>query len=557
MGHSISTTSTTSPGLSNIVAYATSRNINLTSLHNNSNLNSQALFCTGASNIVSAAEICTIEQLKAFGIFNNQSYISNSAVGWGDLKTFNRDKDNTDNRTKSLCKPTLDGTEAHLNCIYQHGVGYIRKPGDPNTCITYSCPPGFEQNGLDCIKTTEVLPDSTIDKRSKCDERWSDWFMTPNYHLGNKLYQEITEDGYIKCYDYCPTGTVPSYANDPVDGSKKDFSSTDNVKTCIDKSEYFSSKYNGTGDYCPIAWIHRLNSTPDNLKKKYDNLILNAGSNINTTNVYANLKKNTQNIVNQISIDAFSKFENIQKPSDAMQQACNSLNSSIPTKDLIEAWNICDELHKSEENVMERLSKVGYSSDNIKKYITMMKQSCNGVFCNQDDNNFDIINKEEICFPNPGNIEDEGPAPPPKLYDDDVDAPTADDGFKSFMGSIFSAFGIFLIPIFIVLFYYFYIKLWPYIRKFLKKLSRLIQIYIFRRDRNILDLKGQQDDILFEIEKLKQIKLKGGDFDGSTSKFDEIDAKVTAINDASAAQQLATVDIASTMLNASSGNLGL
>jgi len=400
---------------------------------------------------VSPGEVCTLDQLTQLGIYDSVNYIIPSDTSYKDLKTFNPEKDNKENRTKSLCRQTLQGDSANTNCLFEHGAGYIRKKGDADTCITYDCPPGFEREGNDCKK---ILLDAKLDKRAQCSERWSDWFMIPNYHIGNKYSQ--ASDG--TCYAPCPPHYIPNYASDPVDNENIDFSSSDKLNTCVARNIYFDGKYADGSEYCPLAWIYRVSATPDSMNKDYIATIHASGSNINRNKIYNNLMKNTRNIATNLVEDANILFEDATIDTPAMSGACVNLYT---TDRIARAYDICSNLHKNEEEYVTQLAK-GDTSGMIDQKITILKQSCNAIFCptgeDADDSAFGLIGKDRdrdsICFSSIGNVD---PTKTKTVDKDSPDYPTPDatPGENIFYYSLKLVLFLIIIPVILILLYLF------------------------------------------------------------------------------------------------------
>jgi hypothetical protein len=352
----------------------------------------------------SPTEICTIARAQELGIYNgNEAPYKPTASGdkYDDLRTYNDTTDNQQNRTKTLCKDSLDMTTSSRNCIDQYGPGFVRKPnmnGNGYMCTPYDCPPGFTKNGNIC---TKPLADAEIDKRSHCHERWYDWFVTPNYHLGNGVFSSNIGE----CYAPCPEYQIPSYVTDPVDGSSLDFVSTENRSVCVPRDKYFYGKYKIGSDYCPLAWIHRLNATTTSVTKSLsDTYGVYSTSNMTTTafsknlNNSSSIKQTATNIMNQCS----TYYDNIDSPTDTMQNACNTLNTPERVQ---QAYNWCAELFDNEDEYRQRIVSESGDSAHIDRKVAMMKQACNSVFCNNNDTALGYISENQLCFPPPPNID--------------------------------------------------------------------------------------------------------------------------------------------------------
>jgi hypothetical protein len=349
-------------------------------------------------------EICTIARAQQLGIYNgDEAPYKPNAKGdkYDDLRTYNDDTDNQQNRTKSLCKDSLDGASSSRNCVDQYGPGFSRKPNDNGTgykCTAYDCPPGFIKQGSVCKKP---LADAEIDKRARCDERWYDWFVTPNYHLGNTVYSSNLGECYAPCDDY----NIPAYAKDPVDDSSLDLVTNENLGKCIPRDKYFYGKYKIGSDYCPLSWIHRLNATKDSISKELsDTYSTFYSSNMTTTafSQYANNPAKIQVDAGNIMKQCSRYYDNIDVPTDSMQNACNGLNTPERVQ---RAYNWCAELYDNEDEYRQRIIRESGDSTHIDRKVSMMKQACNSVFCNENDTALSYITDDQICFPPPPNID--------------------------------------------------------------------------------------------------------------------------------------------------------
>lgn len=427
------------------------------------------------TNTVVPAEVCTIDQLYNLGLYDSRDYIKKTDKNFKDLKTFNVEKDNRENRTKALCKKNLKGDRANLNCLFEHGAGYIRKPGDPDTCMVYDCPPGFERSGTDCKK---ILLDAKVDKRARCDERWSDWFMIPNYHLGNK-YQSQEKGGL--CYAPCPTYHVPNYAIDPVDGSKLDFTSEDKINKCIARNIYFGGKYSEGSEQCPLAWIHKLTATPESLDKIHKDKLLASTSNVSHNNLFNVINNNSKNLMTNMLNDNPINYEDVSVSTPEMQYACATLNT--PER-LQYAYAQCKALRDNEESYKENLAK-NDSSGGLDQKIIMIKQSCNSLFCPEspdaDSSVFTMVHKDiekdKICFSQIGNVDpskiekkiDKGGK---EIYPDDQSPPDASSGETLVYTAIWMFIYLILVPVGIILLYYLVTRGGPLALDILKLLWR-------------------------------------------------------------------------------------
>lgn len=356
---------------------------------------------------VSAGEYCTLKRAKELGILDEKKFRETAespySAEYNTLKTYNAELDAKESRTKTLCKSVVqanaNGTtsqEAYPHCVDLHGPGFVKRATNdvetPYKCQLYECPPGFTQSGEFCAKES-MYKDADIDKRSKCDERWYDWFTIPNYHLGNKFYEESVG----KCYHYCRGNQVPNYATDPVDGSKVGLTSEDKLLQCVPRTEYLFGKYADNSDYCPLAWIHRLYfCNKENVKKAIKDRrmkISEANKDYTTSKFNATLSDEQLNREAQfISNECQRLIENVPFPKDAFLQACNTMNTK---ERLDEAYTICHQLNMNGDLDVTNPGEPDQMKINRN---AVLRQACNAVFCNETVGALDVIGKDPVCF---------------------------------------------------------------------------------------------------------------------------------------------------------------
>lgn len=440
---------------------------------------------------VSAGEYCTIVRAREMGILDDALFgdKNSRAAPFGkefaDLKTFNSATDTRDKRTRSLCKETMDG-RAYPHCTAMHGPGFVKRgnadASQPVKCQTYDCPPGFTRDGENCKKK---LYDAKVDKRSRCDERWSDWFAIPNYHLGNKYYQAAVG----KCFAPCPPQHVPNMGTDPVDGQRMGFTAEDKPATCTPIDTYFMGKYADGSEYCPLATIMRTYaSNPAHAKqllhRQRTRAMAAAGSGRATTllRAAADLNGNilngeAQSLAMQV---AGGGAANVEAPRGASQQACGALNSE---QRLDQAYSICSSLKEQEV-----LSLSPDQATNQRRNI-MLKQACNAVFCHDNEDALDIVGRDPICFQKPGDVDG--------VQDAGQAAPTYASQQRFFWGSFVVALVLLIVPVFGVLAYTGWSRfMWPVVVKpgyvaLLRLLTGRRHGAIAYRDARMAELSGQ------------------------------------------------------------------
>lgn len=426
--------------------------------------------------LVSPGEVCTIDRAKNLGVFDSKFYFGKDK-GYNAVKTFNQTIDNRDSRNQEICKLGLDESSAYALCIEQYGPGFIRKPGDPGTCMTYDCPPGFEKSGFYC-KKEPVLKDARIDKRSRCDERWYDWFTIPNYHLGNKY--ESSNLGM--CYSPCKPGYVPYNGIDPVDNRKYGFKPKTQKDQCVPREQWMGGKYLEGSDYCPLAWIYRMNSSTENVRNiiqsKTDALRQSDWtSNYGTLTPEYDKYRNPEAINLEVSYVADmcgSVYENVTYPTGIMDKACNKLNTYDRLK---EAYGMCQKLMKDEKGEMEYKLDDDLARNDKKKII--MKQACNVVFCNRTDL-LDTLSQDPICF----KAQTVKPGEEEKVDPDAVkEAPRYDTELDGLYNALRMMITIILLPIIFVFIYYFWVKIaWPMMKWLWRKIRGFFNKKTYSKD---------------------------------------------------------------------------
>jgi len=456
----------------------------------------------GSYESVTAGEKCSLEYAKQLGISDSENYYVN---GYEDLKTFNEEEDKVGERAAEICSQSKDGKKAYKSCTLQHGIGFARKPGYPNKCMTYDCPPGFEKTASGCKKP---LQDYAITARGRCDERWHDWFMIPNYHLGNKYFSPKPGT----CYKPCGDNNVPHLAKDPVDNSSTGFNASDKPDRCIDRGVYNGGKYAAGSDYCPLAWIHRLTASPsvvtERMNTELDELRKEQGEDIVNEN-FSMLQSDIPKKAKEISTAAAARLENLFTPTEDMVVACQTLNNADR---LNYAYDVCKNLQEDDSWYSRQLEEEYGASEPMQLQMSrMLKQACNAIFCNPKDGSNELIGKPQLCLDVSGKVE--------QVKDDDEEdassPPTADKQQSFFVKSIGIAIGIvtFLICM-VVLYILFVYVIWP------------VVVWIYEKIRVLLGRigKGKNEK---QAEELK-------------ANMEASDAKAEAANQASASKSKGT-----------------
>lgn len=329
--------------------------------------------------VVSSMEVCTMEMAKTLNIDDPQFYFDE---GYENTKTYNIvfDQTSTTDRYESLCRKDPKKEIAYPNCVLQYGFGFSAKQEDASKCVPYQCPPGFTPDKDGCIKPDTIPAKSP--QSDFCDEKWYDWFMVPNYHLGNK-YIKIDD----KCYQPCNDGSVPSFGTDPVDGYSPGLGAVDRPEMCANKDTYLGGKYNTPQNYCPISAIKRLSSTRESLKRDYDNAIKNKYTEANET-IDPKFKENKIDKTVNKEIDDMmatinSKLDDIYPASQNDIVACRTL---ITDDRVGEAYKICKTLDENADYYLTSMREDGISLPTAQLKVNLLKKACHSLFCNQNDN---------------------------------------------------------------------------------------------------------------------------------------------------------------------------
>lgn len=333
---------------------------------------------------VSSAEKCTMDMAKMLGIDDPIKYFKDE---YSTIKTFNPDVDSKDSQKfNKLCYQSIvKPSESYVHCLIQHGPGFRRKQGDPSKCITSECPPGFESLPGGCKKV--AIPGMVL-KHTRCDERWYDWFTIPNYHLGNK-YQHI--DG--TCMEPCKPNYVPGYVKDPIDEATLDYSTKEDLSTCVHKYNYFGGKYRDSTDFCPIAMVKQLGTSKQELIQEYQKALSDV----------PNRNEHGSKIENDISVLIDELYKTIQQnvtDTDMLTgerlNACRKLHTETR---LAETYSICKNVMENSDMFMDKFIKDGIEPEIASKKMMILKKACHNLFCNKNDDAGTVV-AEKVWPPN-------------------------------------------------------------------------------------------------------------------------------------------------------------
>ena len=334
---------------------------------------------------------------------------------------------------KSICN--YKDKKAVLNCsikspFYNYKGDYTN---NNNKCELYNCPEKFEKKGNKCKLNIENLDNDLIwkkDLKNVCEEKWFDWFLIPNYHLGNgikkfnKPYpnkEKEHKDNMIECYDSCDNGFVP-YVTD-----KKD-ESNDYNNICVKKNIKDYGLYGDTPDYCPINAIHLLGqvdytnmNTDENILKDYYLKVREESKNIDIKNEQSDIDEILKNSNKEIKEKAnkyikylydnkHKNYLNDRYYSKLEIQKCNEL---LTDDNINTAYLKCIKIKENKNYIKNKILPYYYKKDDdnelMKKHIETLNWSCdncfkeNGLFYNDIKN---IANRRKDVIKSIDNIKE-------------------------------------------------------------------------------------------------------------------------------------------------------
>lgn len=345
------------------------------------------------SETVSAGEVCSIDIAKKYGFYDPETYYTPE---YSDTRTYGRS--DTPDRPARVCKQASDGSAAYPVCPIVFGIPYEQDKINPNKCVIQDCPTGLTKDQDRCTKPSNQQQTAIpVAKKTHCDEKNTDWYMLPNYHLGNK-YNFISQGSNTACMKPCPVDRVPGYTEDPVDGSSGGLFTNTEITQCYTKDEYLAGKYLNTGNFCPISWVYRLGQTKEDIMNDLTDQIMKIEKE-NGTNMYLDRAKEiAKNRMEEIYTESKKLLENIEVPEGAMLSACGKLHTPDRVK---KAYGICKGIHDAPASINKILTN--------KTHQKALVQSCHALFCNDADDLVSMISPgtEALCYPDPGSISGE------------------------------------------------------------------------------------------------------------------------------------------------------
>lgn len=306
---------------------------------------------------------------------------------------------NNDPNTQ-LCDTNSDNTSAYSKCSLTYGkVKALSEPNNENvySCITYDCPTGFDREDNNMCKKPQT--DAIINKESRCDERWYDWFTIPNYHLGNKFLMSNISDTKMVCKQPCDAGMLPDSMYDPINGVPITYFPRhyDEKNQCVSRKDFFNGTYENGTDFCPIATIYGLTMNDKEIQRVTNNQKGSLSSNY--SQAYSDINRlNKNNIYNTITKNIpLNHFP--LKYNDAMESACAVLSENNPEAVTL-AYSNCVILKNSPEILRQQF--ITQKITNVEDRINLLKEACDISFCSKNIENENLSlagTTEQVCFP--------------------------------------------------------------------------------------------------------------------------------------------------------------
>lgn len=223
--------------------------------------------------------------------------------------------DDNNNYPYKLCN-TVNNNNFY-NCSLKYKNPWLTLSSDKSKCSLpddIELPPNFSRDN----SNNNLIFNNNNDtewsiKKSVYQERWYDWFLIPNYHIGNNYYQHYTIDSNNKKvygnYKPCDNNFIPYSSDNNTDGSKI-------FNKCVSKEYAYNGLFKNEMDFSPLALIvllggniydYNLLYTQD-LYKKLNKIDFNKYDLINDK--YDIIKNNPSNNYHSIEIlkDINNKF---------------------------------------------------------------------------------------------------------------------------------------------------------------------------------------------------------------------------------------------------------
>ena len=308
--------------------------------------------CNDDQLFVKPIEFCSLNALKflssnypndeSYNVDPNTIFNKNLSTTLTDLNYKFRDdqkKNNyifkyegTDDRNKNLCGQTNKIDEYYVNCVLQTSNPLFTYKDEyclvsPEIILPPELKKIEDKNNNIIIKLDRSnLHDEEgnfkfqkVQNNKYCEDRWYDWIVIPNYHLGNRILKDsgvYSKEDVKVCYNNCGDNELP-YIN------------SSGKKLCISKEIAYEGIYEKKLDYSPLALINLIGNNKYHLNLLFKNMYVYKLNNKLITDKYAinphvgfseSLNDDNNYIINEV-------FNEIKK---VLNKIVNDNNVNIP-----------------------------------------------------------------------------------------------------------------------------------------------------------------------------------------------------------------------------------